>query len=181
MSLLILSAISGLYIKRLYPLAWGASRFEKLNDKIQEYLHARGLPTAGNKDELVALLFRASFFSIEQKASAKDALLKRCSNVLPHPLADINNKWVGEAKGMCMWSPCMYCYLAEYLAETSECDLQKCLLSDYKKGKELFFVLRFEMAEGVLSPYVTRLCILFHEGRMNPPPRTSTIIPTKYG
>ena len=31
-------------------------------NKIQEYLRDRGLPTTGNKEELVALAFSASYF-----------------------------------------------------------------------------------------------------------------------
>ena len=44
-------------------------------DRLHEYLWERGLLTTGNKNELdlVTLVFGASFFSIEQKASAKDA------------------------------------------------------------------------------------------------------------
>ena len=36
-----------------------------MEKKIQEYLRDRGLPTTGNKEELVALAFSASYFLIE--------------------------------------------------------------------------------------------------------------------
>ena len=40
--------------------------------KIQEYLRDRGLPTTDNKDELVAMAFGVSYFTVPVKASAKE-------------------------------------------------------------------------------------------------------------
>ena len=113
--------------------------------KIQEYLRDRGLPTTGNKDELVAMAFGASYFSVPLKASAKEETRQKAEQyrkrltvegvVLPDPLSDLNNDWVGEGKGMSLWPPCMYCDLAEYLVDNSERDLRTRLLTDYKEGK----------------------------------------------
>ena len=78
-------------------------------DKIQEYLRDRGLPTTGNKDELVAMAFGASYFSVPLKASAKEETRQKAEQyrrrltvegvVLPDPLSDLNSDWVGGREG----------------------------------------------------------------------------------
>ena len=84
------------------------------------------------------------------------------------PLADLSNDWVGEAKGICMRPLCMYCDLAEYLIETSECDLQKHLLSDYKEGKAFSYI-DSKCLKEVFYHHISHDSPYFvHEGRLHP-------------
>ena len=66
-------------------------------EKIQEYLRDRGLPTTGNKEELVVLAFGVSYFSIPQKASVRgnqaESKLTEQVDVLPNPLSGLNSGW----------------------------------------------------------------------------------------
>ena len=86
----------------------------------------------------------------------------------------------GEVKGMCMWPPCLYCDLAEYLAETSKRDLQSVCCQTTRKGKPFLTSFRRGWRRCFIIIYHTTLHIVSWR-QTAPPPLTSTTIPTKYG
>ena len=118
-------------------------------DRLQEYLRDRGLPTSGKLDELRALVFGAQYFDVAPKKTANEAKVDRAERYrklltindagvsvsLPDPLSDLKTDWVGEAKGISEWPPCIYSDISEYLINSGEKDLRTRLMTDYKEGK----------------------------------------------
>ena len=118
--------------------------------ELKEYLRDRGLKTTGRKVELVALEYGANQMgvdtkrsSIEEKVKHKQeysALLKmKNDDTIPDPL--FLKGWVSEQSGITQWPPTMYFDIAEYLSSaphSSNCDLKKRLMTDYKEGEALW-------------------------------------------
>ena len=90
---------------------------------LQNFLRVRNLSSTGKKkSELVALAYSASIMNIppvktteeeqKERAFVYSDFLKTDDGVLPDPLHDLRDGWVGESKGCGMWPPpCTTTYL----------------------------------------------------------------------
>ncbi|CAC5363191.1 unnamed protein product [Mytilus coruscus] len=112
---------------------------------LQQYLRIRGLRTSGKKEELVALVYSANLMKIKQvltpaeerklKADQYCDKLKAPKGIVPDPLIDLTSGWITESKGVSMWPPTMYYYIATFLQKKEDRSLSYRLMKDYKEGK----------------------------------------------
>ena len=70
----------------------------------------------------------------KQRADKYRSLLTIEGTLLPDPLTNLQNEWVGEARGLSLWPPCMFGDRAEYLVDSGEIDLKTRLLTT-KRGR----------------------------------------------
>ena len=117
---------------------------------LQNCLRVRNLSSTGKKkSELVALAYSASIMKIppvktseeeqKERACVYSDFLKTDDGVLPDPLHDLRDGWVGESEGRAMWPPTMYHHISDYLDNEKfglrRKELRARLLTDYKEGK----------------------------------------------
>ncbi|XP_032894924.1 uncharacterized protein LOC116984708 [Amblyraja radiata] len=119
-------------------------------EALKQFLADRGLKKTGRKAELAALAYGAVYMKKpvlptagEEKHHHADQykeLLKCGEKILPDPMSELKDGWLGESQGLNCWPPTSIVELSNHLASYDEANQpapsQKSrLLSDYKEGK----------------------------------------------
>lgn len=119
-------------------------------EALKQFLADRGLKKTGRKAELAALAYGAVYMKKpvlptagEEKHHHTDQykeLLKCGEKILPDPMSELKDGWLGESQGLICWPPTSIVELSNHLGRYDEANQpatsQKSrLLSDYKEGK----------------------------------------------